>query len=354
MEFASPKNSTVVRIEESAAIEAAPPSSPKAQAPADSWLKQDWRLGVVRGGMKALSRLSPSLAALAVDRLWFSAPRTQPNAEARVRLQAGTRTLHRVDGREVVAWHWGEGPSVVLMHGWGGHAGQLHAFVEPLLAAGYRVVAFDAPAHGASAPSRHGGKRVTFFEMAEALRTVAADAGPLAGVIAHSGGCAVVALALRDGWAAPAKLAFVSPFAQPSTAFAPFARGIGASEEAMTRFVRQVETRFQRPWSDFDITGLPALRVVPPLLLVHDRGDREVAFAHSEAIARTWPDARLVPTRGLGHRKLLREPGVVERVAGFFGPARKPAAPAAVPADARNELDRYFEGDCRSGQRSPA
>lgn len=346
MEFASSRNSTTVRIEESPTAGTAPPSSPKAQAPADSWLKQDWRLGVVRGGMKALSRLSPSLAARVIDRLWFSAPRTQPNAEARVRLQAGTRMLHRVDGRDVVAWRWGEGPTVLLVHGWGGHAGQLHAFVEPLLAAGYRVVAFDAPAHGASASSRHGGKRVTFFEMAEALRTVAADAGPLAGLIAHSGGCAVAALALREGWPAPAKLAFISPFAQPSTAFAPFARGIGASDEAMARFVRQVETRFQRPWSDFDISGLPGLRAVPPLLLVHDRGDREVAFAHSEAIARTWPDARLVPTQGLGHRKLLREPGVVEQVAGFFGPAHKPAPPVAVPADARNELDRYFERAC--------
>ena len=347
MEFVQPKNSTTVRIEESPVLET-PPPPPKAQTPVDSWLKADWRLAAVRSGMKALSRLSPSLAARAVDRLWFSAPRTHPNAEARERLQAGTRLHHRVHGREVVAWSWGEGPTVLLVHGWGGHAGQLHAFVEPLLAAGYRVVAFDAPAHGASAPSRFGGKRVTFFEIAEAMRTVAADAGPLAGAIAHSGGCAVLALAMRQGWPAPAKLAFVSPFAQPSTAFAPFGRSIGASDEAMERFVRRVEARFQRPWSDFDITGLPGLRPVPPLLLVHDRGDREVAFAHSEAIARTWPDARLVPTDGLGHRKLLRERRVVEQVAGFFGPAQKAASPAAMPGDARNELDRYFEGVFRA------
>lgn len=347
MESTSSKNSTTVRIEDFSAPETTT-SPAKARAPADTWLKTDWRLATIRGGMKALSRISPVLAARAIDRLWFSAPRTQPNAQARTRLQAGTRMLHHVHGREVVAWSWGEGPAVLLVHGWGGHAGQLHAFVEPLLAAGYRVVAFDAPAHGASAPSRLGGKRVTFFEIAEALRTVAADAGPLAGVIAHSGGCAVVALALREGWPAPAKLAFVSPFAQPSTAFAPFGRSIGASDEVMARFARQVETRFQRPWSDFDITGLPALRAVPPLLLVHDRGDREVAFAHSEAITRTWPDARLVPTRGLGHRKLLREPGVVEQVVGFLGPACKPAPADAVPADGRNELDRYFEHACRS------
>lgn len=345
MDIVQSRNSTTVRIEAAPAVETSP-SPPKAQAPVESWLKADWRLATVRGGMKALSRISPSLAARMIDRLWFSAPRTQPNAQAHAQLQAATRLRHRVHGREVVAWSWGEGPTVLLVHGWGGHAGQLHAFVEPLLAAGYRVVAFDAPAHGISESSRLGGKRVTFFEMAEAMRAVAAAAGPLAGAIAHSGGCAVVALALREGWPAPPRLAFVSPFAQPSTAFAPFGRSIGASDEAMRRFVQRVEARFQRPWSDFDITGLPALRAVPPLLLVHDRGDREVAFAHSEAIARTWPDARLLPTDGLGHRKLLRERRVVERVAGFFGPAQKTSLPTAMPGDARNELDRYFEGAC--------
>ena len=45
---------------------------------------------------------------------------------------------------------WGAGPSVLLVHGWEGRGAQLGALVDPLVAAGYRVVALDGPAHGDS------------------------------------------------------------------------------------------------------------------------------------------------------------------------------------------------------------
>jgi pimeloyl-ACP methyl ester carboxylesterase len=39
-----------------------------------------------------------------------------------------------------------ENPAVLLVHGWGGNAAQMRAFVFPLLSAGYRVIAYDRPA----------------------------------------------------------------------------------------------------------------------------------------------------------------------------------------------------------------
>src|SRR5678816_1021873 len=50
----------------------------------------------------------------------------------------------------VATWRWGVGPTVLLVHGWEGRGSQLGAFVEPLVAAGMSVVAFDAPGHGDS------------------------------------------------------------------------------------------------------------------------------------------------------------------------------------------------------------
>src|SRR5690606_27828056 len=144
---------------------------------------------------------------------------------------------------------------------------------EHLLARGLRVVAFDAPAHGSSDPSRLGGRRVSMLEIADALRVVAAGVGPLAGVVAHSGGCTATALALRDGWPGPGRIVFVAPFALPSAAIAPFGRAIGASPAVTRRFSESVEARFARPWTDFDMPGLARLRALPPLLVVHDRGD---------------------------------------------------------------------------------
>ena len=316
----------------------APSAPPTAQA---SWLAANWRMRLLRSGMRVLSRVAPEAAVRVFDRVWFSVPRTRPRPEAAAWLASGEPLGFRVHGRRVRAWAWGRGPSVLLLHGWGGHAGQMHALAEPLLARGLRVVAFDAPAHGASDPSRLGGRRVSMFEIADALRIVAASCGPLAGLVAHSGGCTAAALALRDGWAGPERIAFIAPFALPSDALAPFAQAIGASAQVRDRFRARVEAGFARPWSDFDIPGLARLRATPPLLVVHDRDDREVPWRHGDAVAAAWPRARRLDTRGLGHRRVLRDAGVVEPVASFMAEGRAPV-PAATPADARGELDHAF------------
>src|SRR5690606_23386303 len=236
---------------------------------------------------------------------------------------------------------WGKGPTVLLVHGWGGHAGHLHAIGQALCERGLRVVAYDAPAHGQSGPSRLGARRVTLVEIADALRIVAAGAGPLHGLVAHSGGCTAAALALRGGWTGPRRMALVAPFALPSQAVAPFGRAIGASDAVTARFSARVQVWLGRPWTEFDMTGLPASRTPPPSLVVHDAGDREVPAAHGRALAGAWPGARWLETAGLGHRRLLRDPAVVARVAGFIAGGDRPRR--WRPSDARDELDRLFD-----------
>ncbi|MFT3762506.1 MAG: alpha/beta fold hydrolase [Pseudoxanthomonas sp.] len=319
------------------------------QGQTGAWIKPDWRLSLLRVGMRTLGAIHTGLAARAMDRIWFDAPRTRPKPDARARLDAGERLEFKVHGHRVATWSWGTGPAVLLLHGWGGHAGQMHAFVDPLLDASLRVVAFDAPAHGESGRSRLGGHRVSFFEISEVLQVVAASAGPLAGIVAHSGGCAAAALAMRQGWEAPAKIAFVSPFALPSSAIGAFAQAIGANERVAERFRSGVERRFGCPWSYFDIPGLPEHLKTRPLLVVHDAEDREVPFTHGQAVADAWPQARLVATRGLGHRRLLQDPAVVSCIVGFIA-IGLPRAQPSHPADARGELDLAYENSGLPGR----
>ena len=306
-----------------------------------SWIGSGARVAILRAAMALLSRLAPGAATALFDRIWFSAPRTRARSGAAAWLARGEPLEYPVHGRSVRAWAWGRGPTVLLLHGWGGNAGQMHALAAPLLARGLRVVALDAPAHGASAPSRLGGRRVSMLEIADALRIVAAGEGPLAGLVAHSGGCTAVALALRDGWRGPERIAFIAPFALPSQSIAPFGRAIGASAAVVDRFRDSVERRFARPWTDFDIPGLAQRRGLPPLLVVHDREDRDVPWQHGAAVAAAWPRSTRVDTSGLGHRRVLRDPDVVSRVAGFIAHGRGPA-PRTTPADARNELDAAY------------
>jgi len=307
--------------------------------------------------MRALARVSPAAAAWLLDRLWFRAPRTRPEAAALACLAQAHRGSFVLHGREVASWEWGEqGPWVLLVHGWGGHAGQLHAFVPALLAAGLRVAAFDAPAHGASAGSRHGRRRVSFLEFADALRAMEARLGPLAGVIAHSGGCTATALAMRQGWRAPGALVFVAPFCEPQQAVAGFAHQLGAAGAAVARFRARAVRWLGLEWDDLDIAGLPEQCRTGQLLVLHDSGDREVPLAQSQRLVAAWAGARLVVTHGAGHRRLLVQPAVVEAATDFLAARSLDShAPAPQrPADARGELDQAFEATARFWQRQGA
>lgn len=322
------------------------PSYKPAQRPATpTWILPGQRL--LRAGVRVLGAVSPSYAAKVMDRLWFSAPRTLPRASDRAVLDGGDRLSFQVHGQEVAAWAWGDaGPTIMLVHGWGGHAGQLQAFVLPLREAGFRVVAFDAPSHGASAASRHGGRRVTFFEFAAALQVIAADETHVAGVIAHSGGCTAVSLALREGWAPPASLVFVAPFVHPAAAIEGFAHAIGANDRVVARFGAGVERWLGHPWSYLDITSLEEAQKRQRLLVIHDEDDKEVPLAHARALTASWPSSEWLSTRGLGHRRVLRDPAVVEAAVGFLvnGPLAATEKPRDyLPRDSRGALDKAYE-----------
>lgn len=302
---------------------------------------------MLRACVRALGAASPVHAARVMDRLWFSAPRTRPRASDQAVLDGGYRLSFQVHGRTVAAWAWGnEGPAIILVHGWGGHAAQLQSFVQPLREAGFRVVAFDAPSHGASAASRHGGRRVTFFEFAAALQTIASAEACVSGVIAHSGGCTAVSLALREGWTPPPRLVFVAPFVRPAAAIEGFARAIGANERVVAEFGKRVERWLGHPWSYLDITSLDRAHKRPRLLVVHDEDDKEVPLAHAQALAASWPSAELLATKGLGHRRVLRDPAVIEKALDFLaGSSQEPRikAPDYLPRDSRAALDAAYE-----------
>jgi pimeloyl-ACP methyl ester carboxylesterase len=267
-------------------------------------------LGLTRAALAALAWISPTLAARYAERLFFTPPRPR---KSRAALPAGAQRLD-VQSRygRVAAWSWGSGPVVYLVHGWGGRAEQLGAFVAPLLARGLRVVAVDGPGHGASA-----GRRSSGVEIARALADVVAQHGPARGVIAHSLGAAAVTFAIREGLRVE-RLAFVGPPADPLTWVARFGRQLGLDAVVMAEMRRRSEERIQARWDDLPLVPLRGLEQRLPLLVVHDRDDREVRSTDGAAVAAAWPGARLLETQGLGHRRVLRDPAVVGSVAAFL------------------------------------
>ncbi len=274
------------------------------------------RNGALRTFFRSADLLAPRVAGRRARDLWFTVP---PAMEA-TPLPAGAEPFTvTAQGARVRGHVFGDGPTVYLVHGWGGRASQLAAFVEPLVATGHRVVLFDAPAHGDSDPGPAGPRRTHGVEFARALDAVFARFGPAEAVVAHSLGAVATYLSLRFGWLGTARLVLLAPMVEAESLFDQFQAALGFGRRTRRAFDREVDAFVGIPVAEFDAVH-QASHVDPvPTLVVHDRGDRQTPYADAERLADALPDARLVTTDGLGHRRILRDPAVIARVVEFVG-----------------------------------
>lgn len=267
-----------------------------------------------RAAFGLLERAAPAAGAAWAERLWFTLPPRRPAPDPPpgsipFDLDLG---CHRVRGRS-----WGDGPAVYLLHGWAGHSGQFAAFVPALLDRGLRPVVLDAPSHGTSDPGRYGPRSSAVPEFAEALVAAVSAHGPARGIVAHSLGATAAAVALCDGLRAE-RLALLAPLASPLTYSRQLTAVLGFGRRTHARLVARVERRVGAPMHHFDVPAIGAAVAMPKTLVVHDRGDAATPVSDGVAIAKAWPGSRLHLTSGLGHNRLLRDPGVVAEVVGFL------------------------------------
>jgi pimeloyl-ACP methyl ester carboxylesterase len=249
---------------------------------------------------QGLRPVAPEALGLAAHRFEVMAPKS--------RLAPRRRT---VESSSLAVWDWGEGPTVLLVHGWNGNAAQLSPFVAPLVRAGYYVVAFDQPAHGSSP-----GRRATVADFAEAVLAVGRRVGPVHAIVGHSLGGTAAALALGFGLEAE-RLVLLAPPADLPHFGRSFASGLRLSHARTAGFMAELSREVGGDLGALDLRRLaPSMR--SRLLVLHDRDDREVPFAHGADIANAWPEARLEALSGLGHRRLLRDPEVIAASIAFI------------------------------------
>lgn len=271
----------------------------------------------LRSAFAVLERTSPVLGGALAERLWFHLPPVPDHQRRSRRTPAGGEAfeVRRAGGvvRGRVYGYWGN-PTAYLVHGWGGWWQQLAAHVEPMVAAGLCVVAADLPGHGDSGPGRHGRHATDVVEMAQALAAVVGEFGRPTIVVAHSLGAMAAAHALRLG-VRPQAYAFLAPPRSARPMVRSFADQLGMGPRTSGVMRERIERRAGITLDELDLLGPAAEQPsLPDLLLVHDRGDRDTAASGSVEIADAWHDARLLLTDGLGHRRLMWEPAVVERV----------------------------------------
>lgn len=274
-----------------------------------------WALYGVRAFFGAWGTIAPKSAGRIAARM-FMKPRRHhtPRREARW-LSNSQRRDFELENYTIATHWWGEGPVVLLVHGWDGRGSQLGAFVDPLVAAGYTAVAVDLPAHGASS-----GDSTDAFSCGRVMRALCEQIGGVHGAVGHSFGGTAVLLGMSMGLRIE-RTVLISPGVVEDTFFTGFAKIVGLPDRATDELRRVIYDRFgHEDWSVFttrrqgEVLGSHS----GASLVVHDIGDEEVAYEESVELAHWAKGARLLSTRGVGHRRILRNALVVQNVVAFI------------------------------------
>lgn len=266
-----------------------------------------------RRAIRLAGELAPSIVtAPVVDRLLH--PRRLPMRDWEKPALAATRPVTFRSGLSGLRWGDGTGPVVLAIHGWEGRATHFRYLGEALQRAGHSLIALDGPAHGAS-PGHVAHPRLFADAMIDAAAEVTTERGRVHAVIGHSMGAASVSYALSQGMEADRAVLIAGP-----SGYEPVVRGAagiaGLGPRATRHLLRAMERRTGVAPEDLDVTrGLRDLDL--PVLLVHDREDTFVDFAHAQRYLSHLADARLRETHGLGHWRVLTDPSTVAAIADF-------------------------------------
>ena len=279
----------------------------------------------VRSLFSGLQAISPHLAAQLAVQAMFRTTRRRPDAfEASIAERADRFQIDGPHGA-IAVQRWGHGPLVMLVHGWNGRGSQLGAFVDPLVQAGFRVVAFDAPGHGSS-----DGTSSSLVRFADAFDAVVDSMKPffqpLAAVVAHSMGGAAVTFALsrasersapgiEPGSGAP-RLVFIAPPTDVRDFVSTVSSELGLSHRTQGVLASKLERRVGKRMEDLHAVRL-AKAMTLPLLVLHDEQDRAVPIDCGVSLVEAWPGAQLKKSRGLGHNRILRDPDTVASVVAY-------------------------------------
>ncbi|MDX9664202.1 alpha/beta fold hydrolase [Pseudomonas sp. P5_152] len=263
-------------------------------------------LSWVRGVNGTLGWVAPKLIANKMRQV-FMTPRELPPRDWEMPLLASAERITLRFG--LSALRWGQGPAVLLMHGWEGRPTQFASLITALVDAGYTVIALDGPAHG-----RSPGREANVVLFARAMLEAAAELPPLQGVVGHSMGGASAMLAVQLGLRTQTLVSIAAP-ARILGVLRGFARYFGLPPRARSAFIRKVEQDVGIQASRLDVAHY---QLDMPGLIVHAEDDTFVPVSESQLIHEAWFDSRLLRLEEGGHQRVLADPRVIEGVLGLL------------------------------------
>jgi len=263
---------------------------------------------------KLLTKISPFIASRFAAKL-FLTPFKYKIPEREKEMDANSiqkKIVVPSINREIVTYEYGQGSKkVLLVHGWSGRGTQLVKIAEAFKAKGFKVISFDAPAHG-----KADGKMSMMPYFTEAVHYLDKHYGTFDAVIGHSLGGMATLKAVSEGLKTN-KLVIIGTGNNITEITMHFAENMKMNREVAIKMKKYLDAKFNE---DMDkLSGaVSAQNVKIPTLVIHDENDVDVKVNSAYEIHEVLEDSELMITSGQGHRRILGNPDVINKTTTFI------------------------------------
>ncbi len=271
-------------------------------------------LKLLRLAFKMLGPIFPkSTSEYLYRNVWLTPPRYQlPEREIPYAKKAERKTI-LVDNKKVQIYLWGQGPTILFVHGWGGRGTQASAFIDGFLAAGFSVMALDLPAHGDSE-----GKQANPYSHAKALSLLISQMDNLHSIVTHSFGGMILSYCYKQQAIPLKKIVLICPPSTLQTPLNHFANFLQLSKKLQD----SLKIRILKELGSETIKQMSVChnveQIIQPMLIVHDTTDQVVPICDGQEVANHAPSATIKITEGLGHHRILHDSETVKSIQAFI------------------------------------
>ena len=282
--------------------------------------KIPFSLRFIRFIYNTLGRLFPVYFGNRAYEMWFTTVRFKTPAYELPALNTADKETIKVNDLPVAVYIWQHKTiepkaTLLFIHGWTGRGTQIVNYIEKLNATGYRVISFDGPAHG-NTP----GKQTSLFEFTDVVFALNRHYGKFDAAITHSFGGMVLVYAMSLGLKID-RAACICPPKSFQIITDNFQRILALPDSVTKVMVRKTYASYGQVIPDAVDTLNNVKNLACKGLLIHDENDIELSWHSSEEIAKAWPGARFIKTKGLGHRRIIHDADVIKNIINFINDA---------------------------------
>ena len=214
--------------------------------------------------------------------------------------------------KEIVVYTYGNSnKKILLVHGWSGRGTQLVKIADAFLENGYATISFDAPAHGKS-----GTKTTLMLEFIESILEVEKQYGPFEFAVGHSLGGMSILNAVKKGLQIK-KAVVIASGNSVINIVNTFTEKIGLPNKGAVLMKSNFEKKYHLEMESFS-AYVVAKEVKIPVLVIHDNDDEDISVSEAYHLAENLSNKEILITNNLGHRKILGDLKVIEKIVEFF------------------------------------